>query len=77
MVPGRGVLFKGTCARISPCGRNGRIMPTIAMFCGIIIRMYCSPKEHNPPHFHAYHQDSKAIVDIRTCEIIDGQLPTK
>ena len=39
-------------------------MPTISMFYGIIIRMYCTPKEHNPPHFHAYYQDYKAIIDI-------------
>ena len=50
-------------------------MPTISMFYGIIIRMYCSPREHNPPHIHAYYQDYKAIIDIRTCEISEGKLP--
>jgi len=44
-------------------------MPTICMFYGIIIRMYCSPGEHNPPHFHAYYQNFKAIIDIDTCEV--------
>lgn len=52
-------------------------MPTIAMFYGIIIRMYCSPGEHNPPHFHAYYQDYKAIIDIRRCELSDGELPAR
>jgi hypothetical protein len=52
-------------------------MPTIAMFYGVIIRMYCSPKEHNPPHFHAYYQSHKAIIDINTCELKDGGLPSK
>lgn len=52
-------------------------MPTISMFFGIIIRMYCSPSEHNPPHFHAYYQDYKAIVDINTCEISEGNFPKK
>ncbi|MBN1523852.1 MAG: DUF4160 domain-containing protein [Spirochaetales bacterium] len=33
-------------------------MPTISMFFGIIIRMYYSPKEHNPPHFHVYYQNN-------------------
>ena len=37
-------------------------MPTICMFYGIIIRMYFAPKEHNPPHLHAYYQDSKATI---------------
>lgn len=40
------------------------IMPTISMFYGIIIRMYCAPKEHNPPHFHAYYNSSTAVIDI-------------
>ncbi len=52
-------------------------MPTLSMFYGIIIRMYCAPGEHNPPHFHAYYQDSKAIVDIRTCEMVEGTLPAR
>ena len=47
------------------------------MFYGIIIRMYCSPKEHNPPHFHVYYQDKKAIIDIKSCELIEGSLPSK
>lgn len=40
-------------------------MPTISMFYGIIIRMYCAPSEHNPPHFHAYYNESVAIINIR------------
>ena len=52
-------------------------MPTIAMFYGIIIRMYCAPGEHNPPHIHAYYQDDKAIIDIKTCEFSEGRLPSK
>lgn len=52
-------------------------MPTISMFYGIIIRMYCLPKEHNPPHFHAYYGEFKAIIDINSCELIEGNLPKK
>jgi len=52
-------------------------MPTISMFFGIIIRMYFSPGEHNPPHFHAYYEKFKAIVDIRTCEVTQGDLPAR
>jgi hypothetical protein len=47
------------------------------MFYGIIIRMYFAPGEHNPPHFHAYYNEFKASVDIRRCEIIEGNLPHK
>ncbi|TCP93451.1 DUF4160 domain-containing protein, partial [Serpentinicella alkaliphila] len=52
-------------------------MPTISMFYGIIIRMYCAPGEHNPPHFHAYYQDYKSIIDINSCDITEGNLPKK
>jgi hypothetical protein len=47
-------------------------MPTISMFFGIIIRMYYAPKEHNPPHVHAYYQDFKATIRIQDCEILEG-----
>ena len=52
-------------------------MPTISMFFGIIIRMYCAPGEHNPPHFHAYYQDYKAVIDIKSCELKEGNIPNK
>ncbi len=52
-------------------------MPTISMFYGIIIRMYCLPKEHNLPHFHAYYGEFKATIDINSCELIEGDLPKK
>jgi hypothetical protein len=52
-------------------------MPTISMFYGIIVRMYCSPSEHNPPHIHAYYQDAKAVVDLNSCEITEGDFPRK
>ena len=52
-------------------------MPTISMFFGIVIRMYCDKAEHNPPHFHVYYQDQSATVDINSCEIMTGKLPSK
>jgi hypothetical protein len=52
-------------------------MPTLSMFFGIIIRMYYAPKEHNPPHIHAYYQDFKAVIDIQSCELMEGGLPPK
>jgi hypothetical protein len=52
-------------------------MPTISMFYGIIIRMYCAPNEHAPPHIHAYYQEHKAIIELNSCEITEGQLPRK
>ncbi len=52
-------------------------MPTLSMFFGIIIRMYYAPKEHNPPHIHVYYQDSKAVINILNCDLIEGDLPSK
>jgi hypothetical protein len=31
----------------------------------------------NYQHFHAYYQDYKAIIDINTCELKEGNLPKK
>lgn len=50
-------------------------MPEISRFYGIIIRMYF--KDHAPPHFHAEYQGYKAEYDIRTFEIIAGNLPSR
>ena len=47
-------------------------MPTISMFYGIIIRMYY--EDHNPPHFHAFYGDYKAIFNFDG-EIIEGSIP--
>lgn len=52
-------------------------MPTISMFFGIIIRMYCGKAEHNPPHVHVYYQDFRAIFDIASAEMREGNLPPR
>lgn len=51
-------------------------MPTISQFFGILIRMYLRG-EHNPPHFHAIYGKHEALIDIRSLEIIDGNLPRR
>ena len=50
-------------------------MPTISMFYGIIVRMYCAPREHNPPHIHVYYQEYKAVISIKKVKLIEGKLP--
>ncbi len=52
-------------------------MPTISMFFGIIIKMYYAPKEHNPPHIHAYFQNYKSTYKIQDCELMEGNMPSK
>lgn len=47
-------------------------MPTISMFYGIVIRMYYD--DHNPPHFHAFYGDYKAIFNFNG-EMIEGTMP--
>lgn len=48
-------------------------MPTISMFYGIIIRMYYD--DHNPPHFHAFYGDCKAIFNFDG-EMMEGTMPS-
>jgi len=36
--------------------------------------MYLGKKERNPPHIHAFYQDTKAIFDIRKGEKTEGDL---
>ena len=50
-------------------------MPTLSRFYGIVIRMYFLQSEHNPPHIHAIYGEDTAAFDIRTGEILDGNLP--
>ena len=49
-------------------------MPEISRFYGIIIYMYMS--EHNPPHFHVWYENYKAIISIKD-GIITGSLPRR
>ena len=44
---------------------------------GWIIRMYFGPKEHNPPHIHAYYQNDTATFDIMSSELLNGKMSGK
>lgn len=50
-------------------------MPTISIFYGIVIQMFWH--DHPPPHFHALYAEYEALIDIRTLEVIKGQLPKR
>ena len=50
-------------------------MPEICRFLGIVISMYFN--EHNPPHFHVRYNDYRAVMDIRTLNVLDGELPAR
>jgi Domain of unknown function (DUF4160) len=49
------------------------MMPTIAYFYGIAIRMFF--RDHPPPHFFATYSGHEANVSIETGEVIEGRLP--
>ena len=50
-------------------------MPEISRFLGIIITMYFD--EHNPPHFHVRYNEYRASTEIKTLNILRGELPAK
>jgi hypothetical protein len=39
--------------------------------------MYFAPKEHHPPHIHAYYQEFKAKFGIADCELLEGHMPLR
>ena len=51
-------------------------MPEVARFYGIVIKIFFT-REHNPPHFHAVYGEYNGLIDIRTLEMIEGDLPSK
>ena len=47
-------------------------MPELSRFFGIIIAMFYD--DHPPPHFHVRYGRQRAIVDIDTLTIVEGEL---
>ena len=52
-------------------------MPEITRFYGIVIKMFFKPKEHEPSHIHALYGEYLGEFNIRTMEMLQGDLPTK
>ncbi len=50
-------------------------MPEICRFLGIVISMYFN--EHNTPHFHVRYNEHRAVMEIRTLNVLDGMLPAR
>ena len=50
-------------------------MPEIARFYGIVIKMFFKPKEHEPSHIHALYGEYMGEYNIKTMEMIQGDLP--
>ena len=51
--------------------------PEISRFYGIVIKMFFKPKEHEPSHIHALYGEYMGEFNIRTLEMIEGDLPKK
>ena len=53
-------------------------MPTISMFYGIIVYMYCfDNKKHKQPHIHAKYAEFNISISIPDGDILEGELPNK
>ena len=50
-------------------------MPVISTFYGMLIRMFWN--DHAPPHFHVQYGGYKAIIDINTLQLSEGNLPRR
>ncbi|MCL1961317.1 MAG: DUF4160 domain-containing protein [Desulfovibrionaceae bacterium] len=50
-------------------------MPTISAFYGILIQMFWNDRA--PPHFHALYAEHEALIDIRTLDILEGEMPRR
>lgn len=51
-------------------------MPTISMFFGIVIYMYCYDNErHHVPHIHAKYQGQDASFSILDAALLGGVIP--
>ena len=52
-------------------------MPVISRFYGMIIKMFFLASEHNPPHIHVVYGEYVGVIDIRTLQMFQGDLPNK
>lgn len=50
-------------------------MPTISMFQGIVVKMYRSITEHEPPHIHTWYQGQEAKFSVLDCSCLGGTFP--
>ena len=50
-------------------------MPTLSSFYGIVIQMFWN--DHAPAHFHARYAEYKGTIDIKTLQMLEGNLPRR
>jgi len=52
-------------------------MPEIARFYGMVIKMFFRSTEHEPPHIHVIYGDYAGLIDFRSGEMLEGDLPSR
>ena len=52
-------------------------MPEIARFYGMVIKMFFRSAEHDPPHIHVIYGDYVGVVDLKSGDMIEGDLPAR
>jgi len=52
-------------------------MPEIARFYGMVIKMFFRDAEHEPPHVHVIYGDYAGLIDLKTGEMLEGDLPSR
>ena len=52
-------------------------MPILSNFYGILIKMYFQQVEHNPPHIHAIYGEYMGVINIKTGDLLEGDLPSR
>ncbi len=52
-------------------------MPEIARFYGIVIKMFFRDREHEPSHIHALYGEYMGEFNVKTMQMIAGDLPRK
>ena len=58
--------------------REGKAVPTISIFYGILIKMFFYDMEkHHVPHIHAEYQGEVAVYAIEDGDVLAGKLPPK
>lgn len=52
-------------------------MPEVSRFYGIVVKIYLIGREHNPPHVHFLYGERMASYELRTMNLLEGDLPPK
>ena len=52
-------------------------MPVISRFYGLSVKMYFKGSEHNPPHIHVLFGEYMGVINIKTQELLEGDLPNR